>query len=72
MIIELYTKWLLGRLNKQDSTSADDCRLLAWPSCFGDEPYLVSIGRHVTITSRVGFVAMAEPGCSGICLSTAT
>ncbi|MEM5788460.1 MAG: acyltransferase [Syntrophobacteraceae bacterium] len=35
---------------------AEDCRLLAWPGCFGSEPYLVSIGRHVTITSGVNFI----------------
>jgi acetyltransferase-like isoleucine patch superfamily enzyme len=29
--------------------------MLGWPN-LGTEPYLVSIGRHVTITSRVSFI----------------
>ena len=34
---------------------ADDCRIMNEVS-FGSEPYLVSIGRHVTIRGRVSFV----------------
>ena len=56
MLLRLYKKWLLRRLKKAGLQIADDCRLLAWPSCFGAEPFLVSIGRHVTITSRVRFI----------------
>lgn len=55
-LIKIYKNWLLGRLKNQGLQIADDCRLLAWPSCFGSEPYLVSIGQHVTITSRVRFI----------------
>jgi acetyltransferase-like isoleucine patch superfamily enzyme len=34
---------------------ADDCRLIGIPD-FGSEPYLISIGRHVTVSSRVTFI----------------
>jgi acetyltransferase-like isoleucine patch superfamily enzyme len=56
MLIGIYKKWLLRKLKKQGLQIADDCRLVGWPTCFGSEPYLVSIGRHVTITSRVHFI----------------
>jgi acetyltransferase-like isoleucine patch superfamily enzyme len=56
MLISLYKKWLLRRLKKHGLQIADDCRLLAWPNCFGTEPYLVSIGQHVTITAQVRFI----------------
>lgn len=56
MLLKWYRRYLLNRLKKRGLQIADDCRLLAWPSCFGSEPYLISIGRHVTITSRVAFI----------------
>jgi len=34
---------------------ADDCRLIDIPD-FGSEPFLISIGKHVTVSSRVTFV----------------
>jgi acetyltransferase-like isoleucine patch superfamily enzyme len=34
---------------------ADDCRLVGMPD-FGSEPYLISIGRHVTVSTRVSFI----------------
>ncbi|MDQ2775349.1 MAG: acyltransferase [Acidobacteriota bacterium] len=34
---------------------AHDCRFMGWQT-FGSEPYLVSIGKHVTIASRVSFI----------------
>lgn len=34
---------------------ADDCRVMGMPS-FGSEPYLVSIGKHVTISGQVQFI----------------
>jgi len=35
----------------------DDCRLIGLTlSTFGSEPYLVSLGNHVTVTSGVGFL----------------
>lgn len=40
-----------------------DCRLLDLnPGAFGSEPYLISIGNHVTLTSGVKFVHMTG-GC---------
>jgi acetyltransferase-like isoleucine patch superfamily enzyme len=53
---------------------ADDCRLIAWPSCFGSEPWLVSIGRHVIISYGVRFIThdgatwvfRNRPGYSGV------
>jgi acetyltransferase-like isoleucine patch superfamily enzyme len=57
MVFGIYKKWLLRRLKRQGLQISDDCRLLASPkSCFGTEPYLISIGRHVTITSKVQFI----------------
>jgi len=57
MIIHQWLKrYLLHRMKKRGLKIADDCRLLAWPTCFGSEPYLVSIGRHVTIAARVNFI----------------
>lgn len=32
-----------------------DCRIVSMPN-FGSEPYLISIGRHVTISSNVTFI----------------
>jgi acetyltransferase-like isoleucine patch superfamily enzyme len=34
---------------------ADDCRMMGLPS-FGAEPFLISIGRHVTISAHVAFI----------------
>lgn len=34
---------------------APDCRFMGFPT-FGSEPYLVRIGRHVTIASNVSFI----------------
>jgi acetyltransferase-like isoleucine patch superfamily enzyme len=56
MIREIYRRWLLKRLRSQGLKIADDCRLIASPSCFGSEPYLIAIGRHVTISAEVTFL----------------
>ncbi|MEN6439701.1 MAG: acyltransferase [Syntrophobacter sp.] len=56
MLYQLHKEWRMWRLRRQGLQIADDCRLLADPSCFGSEPYLISIGRHVTITCGVRFV----------------
>ncbi len=45
----------MGRLKRQGLQVADDCRIMGWPD-FGTEPFLISIGKHVTISSRVGFI----------------
>jgi acetyltransferase-like isoleucine patch superfamily enzyme len=34
---------------------AEDCRLISMPD-FGSEPYLIGIGKHVTISSGVEFI----------------
>jgi acetyltransferase-like isoleucine patch superfamily enzyme len=55
MIQELYTRWRVRYFIRQGLQIADDCRLMGVPN-FGSEPYLISIGRHVTISSRVSFI----------------
>ena len=49
-------RWRLKKYIKQGLQIADDCRLVSLPN-FGSEPYLISIGRHVTIASGVSFIA---------------
>lgn len=51
----LYTRWRLRRYIRRGLQIAEDCRLIEFPE-FGSEPYLISIGRHVTISGRVTFV----------------
>jgi acetyltransferase-like isoleucine patch superfamily enzyme len=55
MLEARYIRWRLRRYIKQGLQIADDCRLMGLPN-FGSEPYLISIGRHVTISSRVTFI----------------
>ena len=55
MLKSLYKRWWLGRLKRQGLQIADDCRLIGFPS-FGSEPYLISIGKHVTISNQVSFI----------------
>ena len=43
------------RYRRQGLQIADDCRIMGQVS-FGSEPYLISIGRHVTISGRVSFI----------------
>jgi acetyltransferase-like isoleucine patch superfamily enzyme len=57
ILIEMIKGWLLLRSRRQGLQIGEGCRVLAWPtSCFGSEPYLVSIGNRVTITSKVQFI----------------
>lgn len=56
MLYRLRIKWKIWRLKKQGLQIADDCRLLAGPGCFGSEPYLISIGRRVTIAAGVSLI----------------
>lgn len=44
--------WLSKR---QGVTIGEDCRLINYPS-WGSEPYLITIGNHVTIASNVTFI----------------
>lgn len=51
--------WLLRIYRKKGLQIADDCRLMGLPRFdinFGSEPYLVSIGKHVTIAGKVQFI----------------
>jgi acetyltransferase-like isoleucine patch superfamily enzyme len=48
-------RWRLSRLIRDGLQISADCRLIGLPN-FGSEPYLISIGQHVTISSRVSFV----------------
>lgn len=45
----------LKRYIKQGLQIASDCRLISMPN-FGSEPYLVSIGNHVTISAGCTFI----------------
>lgn len=51
----LYTRWRLRRYIGRGLQIAEDCRLIEMPD-FGSEPYLISIGRHVTISAQVVFI----------------
>jgi acetyltransferase-like isoleucine patch superfamily enzyme len=55
LIHKLWSRWRLRRYIIQGLQIADDCRLIEMPN-FGSEPYLISIGRHVTISARVNFI----------------
>jgi acetyltransferase-like isoleucine patch superfamily enzyme len=50
-----YSLWKLHRYKKQGLQIADDCRIIGSPD-FGSEPWLISIGRHVTISADVTFI----------------
>lgn len=54
-VLSLRSRWRLSRYIKQGLQIANDCRLITMPD-FGSEPYLVSIGKHVTISARVTFI----------------
>jgi acetyltransferase-like isoleucine patch superfamily enzyme len=55
MMQSLYVRWRLIRYVRQGLQIADDCRLMGIPY-FGSEPYLISIGKHVTISAQVTFI----------------
>ncbi len=52
---QLAYSWRFDRLKKAGLQIADDCRVMSWPR-WGSEPYLISIGKHVTIASGVVFI----------------
>jgi acetyltransferase-like isoleucine patch superfamily enzyme len=54
-VIERINRYRLKKYIKQGLQIADDCRLVSMPD-FGSELYLISIGKHVTITSNVTFI----------------
>jgi carbonic anhydrase/acetyltransferase-like protein (isoleucine patch superfamily) len=45
----------LRRVKAAGLQIADDCRLTGWPE-WGSEPYLISVGRRVTIAGGVAFL----------------
>ena len=55
MISHLRDRWHLKRLIKRGLQIAEDCRIIQMPN-FGSEPYLISIDRHVTLSSQVTFI----------------
>lgn len=55
MLEAMIQRWRLKRYIKMGLQIADDCRLLDLPE-FNSEPYLISIGRHVTIAGNVTFI----------------
>jgi len=55
MILKLLNRMWLRRLCKKGLEVGADCRLFGFPS-FGSEPYLVSIGNHVTVAAGVAFL----------------
>ena len=55
MLSRILHKLRLARYKKRGLQIADDCRV-ELEVIFGVEPYLVSIGRHVTISARVVFL----------------
>jgi len=48
-------RFRLRALIRQGLQIADDCRVIGMPD-FGSEPYLISIGRHVTLSTGVTFI----------------
>jgi acetyltransferase-like isoleucine patch superfamily enzyme len=55
MILKLMQTFRINRLKKKGLQIADDCRMLGMPF-FGSEPFLISIGKKVTISGRVVFI----------------
>ena len=55
MILSALHKLRLSRYKKRGLQIADDCRLMGMPF-FGTEPYLISIGKRVTISGKVAFI----------------
>jgi len=57
-LLNKITRYLLGPISYARSIGVnvgDNVRFISWPD-FGSEPYLISIGNHVTITSNVTFI----------------
>jgi len=47
---------LIRRLRRAGMRIADDCRIIGGGTNFGSEPYLIEIGKHVTISFDCAFV----------------
>jgi acetyltransferase-like isoleucine patch superfamily enzyme len=55
MIVQWLRDWKLRMWIRRGLQIAGDCRLVGIPD-FGSEPWLISIGKHVTITANVKFI----------------
>ena len=55
MILDLLNKIWLWRIRNRGLNIGADCRIFGFSS-FGSEPYLVSIGNHVTVSAGVAFL----------------
>ena len=55
MILDLLNKIWLWRIRNRGLKIGADCRIFGFSS-FGSEPYLVSIGNHVTVSAGVAFL----------------
>ena len=53
--IEWYKRGLIRKARRNGLDMADDCRIIGLPN-FGTEPWLIKIGKHVTLTSGVRFI----------------
>jgi acetyltransferase-like isoleucine patch superfamily enzyme len=52
----IYKNYVIKKLKAAGMQIADDCQVLGNPNSFGSEPWLVSIGKGVTITAGVRFI----------------
>ena len=52
---DLRNRWLLRSFVRRGLTLGHDVRIIGRPE-FGDEPYLITIGDHVTVSTHVEFV----------------
>lgn len=55
LLEEAWSSLRLWRLRRQGLVIPADCRLSGMPS-FGSEPYLISIGHHVSMADEVAFI----------------
>lgn len=55
LLQDAWTAYRLQQLRRQGLTIPDDCRLSGMPS-FGSEPYLITIGHHVSMAREVAFI----------------
>jgi len=51
----LYSNFRTNKAIKQGMKVGENCRIIGRPN-FGSEPYLISIGNHVTVSSNVTFL----------------
>lgn len=54
-LIDVRDQWLLRRYVREGLKLGNDVRIVGKPD-FGSEPYLIELGDHVTVSSRVSFI----------------